>query len=67
MDTTQHTVVFKYLMTSKRESCVKNFEINDKGIINLNFFDHQKALAFYKETNFSDKFLVRPFNMYFDL
>lgn len=33
----------------------------------MEFNDHEKALAFYQESNFLDKILVRPFNIYFSL
>jgi len=64
----QHKMVYMFLKDRKKEADVKQFSVNGKdGIIKIEFADHERALAFYNETNFNDKILIRPFNIYFNL
>ena len=66
--TLQHKMVYMYLKDRKKEPDVKNFTVNGKdGVIKIEFNDHEKAYAFYRDANFEDKILVRPFNIYFNL
>ena len=66
--TIQHKMVYFFLKDRKKEAEVKQFSVNAKdGIIKIEFVDHERALAFYNETNFNDKILIRPFNIYFNL
>lgn len=61
-------MVYMFLKNRKKEADVKQYSVNSKdGIIKIEFIDHEKAVAFYHEANFSDKILVRPFNIYFNL
>jgi hypothetical protein len=64
----QHKMVYMFLKDRKKEAEVKQFSVNAKdGIIKIEFVDHERALTFYNETNFNDKILIRPFNIYFNL
>ena len=66
--TLQHKMVYMFLKDHKKDGEVKQFSVNGKdGIIKMEFSDHEKALAFYKDYNFSEKILIRPFNIYFNL
>ena len=66
--TLQHKMVYMFLKDRKKDSDVKQFSVNSKdGIIKMEFNDHEKAVQFYKESNFSEKILFRPFNIYFNL
>jgi hypothetical protein len=64
----QHKMVYMFLKDRKKEAEVKQYSVNAKdGIIKMEFVDHERALAFYNESNFNDKILIRPFNIYFNL
>jgi hypothetical protein len=66
--TLQHKMVFKYLGDKKIDNEIKTFSVNSKdGIIKIEFYDAVKALAFYYNSNFKDKILIRPLNIYFSL
>ena len=66
--TLQHKMVYMFLKDHKKDGEVKQFSVNAKdGIIKIEFNDHEKAMAFYKEYNFNEKILIRPFNIYFNL
>jgi hypothetical protein len=52
----------------KKENDVKQFTVNTKdGIVKIEFYEHEKARAFYDEYNFTEKILLRPFNIYFTI
>jgi len=66
--TLQHKMVYMFLKDHKRDNDVKQFSVNGKdGIIKMEFSDHEKAMSFYNEYNFTEKILIRPFNIYFNL
>lgn len=66
--TLQHKMVYMFLKDRKKDSDVKQFSVNSKdGIIKIEFNDHEKAQQFYKDANFNEKILLRPFNIYFNL
>ena len=66
--TLQHKMVYMFLKDRKKDADVKQFSVNSKdGVIKIEFGDHDKALQFYKEANFIEKILLRPFNIYFNL
>ena len=66
--TLQHKMVYMFLKDHKKDGEVKQFSVNGKdGIIKMEFNDHEKALAFYQDYNFTEKILIRPFNIYFNL
>ena len=66
--TLQHKMVYMFLKDRKKDSDVKQFSVNSKdGIIKIEFSDHEKAQQFYREANFNEKILLRPFNIYFNL
>lgn len=66
--TIQHKMVYSYLKDRKMEGEVEQFSVNGKdGIIKIEFFKHERALAFYDEANFVEKILIRPFNIYLNL
>jgi hypothetical protein len=66
--TIQHKMVYMFLKDHKKEGMVKQFSVNSKvGTIKIEFDTHESARAFYDETNFVEKILIRPFNVYFSL
>jgi hypothetical protein len=66
--TLQHKMVYMFLKDRKKDADVKQFSVNSKdGIIKIEFSEHDKAKQFYREANFNDKILLRPFNIYFNL
>lgn len=66
--TLQHKMVYMFLKDRKKEADVKQYSVNSKdGIIKIEFVDHDKAEAFYNDSNFIEKILIRPFNIYYNL
>jgi len=66
--TLQHKMVYMFLKDRKKDSEVKQFSVNSKdGIVKIEFIDHEKAKQFYRDANFNEKILLRPFNIYFNL
>lgn len=44
----QHKMVYMFLKDRKKEGEVKQYSVNGKdGIIKIEFFEHERALAFY--------------------
>lgn len=66
--TIQHKMVYMFLKDHKMEGEVKQFSVNSKvGTIKIEFNNHESAKDFYDKTNFIEKILIRPFNVYFNL
>lgn len=64
----QHKMVFLFFKEHNMSNDIKNFSVNGKdGIIKIEFTEPEKAKAFYENSNFKDKMLVRPFNIYYSL
>ena len=66
--TLQNKMVYMFLKDRKKEAEVRTYSVNSKdGIIKIQFNEHDKAKNFYLESNFIEKILIRPFNIYFNL
>jgi hypothetical protein len=66
--TLQNKMVYMFLKDHKKDADIKSCSVNSKdGIVKLEFHDHDKAEAFYREANFNEKILIRPFNIYYNL
>lgn len=64
----QNTMIYRYLKDEKIENDVKKYIHNSKdGFITIEFYDHEKAKAYYDKANFKDKILIRPFNIYLNV
>lgn len=64
----QHKMVYLFFSNKKIDSEIKTFSLNSKdGVIKIEFNDAEKARNFYDSSNFREKILLRPFNIYFNL